>query len=149
MRTTKAMLEADLATVRAARDELLEINAALDARVEALCGRNAALEASLRQSIARQEDLSAQIDEARYDLGIALKHLSECRAEAVQLRSINASWAHQAKVDAQTIMRLKAHQPRLPSVTVSSFRERCEQYCAQNNVRCVPASVVREWRNEA
>lgn len=67
-------------------------------------------------------------------------------AENAQLRQTCAEWAHQSKVDRQTILKLKERASTNAPNSVPNFAERCRLYCEQNNVRSVPAHVVREWR---
>ena len=63
--------------------------------------------------------------------------------ENVQLRKLNADWAHQASVDAANISQLKAHT----KPNVDNFVARCQAYCAEHGVRSVPAHVAREFRS--
>lgn len=73
--------------------------------------------------------------------------IAQLQLENSQLRELCANWAHQAKADAQTIMRLKAQLPAKPATTVPSFAERAKAWCAEHNTRSVPADVVASWRH--
>jgi uncharacterized protein YqfB (UPF0267 family) len=84
-----------------------------------------------------------QLVERTAELRAACERVAVLSTENVQLRQLNADWAHQASVDAAKISQLKAHT----RPNVDNFVARCQAYCAEHRVRSVPAHVAREFRS--
>lgn len=97
------------------------------------------------QLVAALSQESLTLVQCSQDMQTLTEKYVALRQENDQLRTLNAQWAHQSKADANTIARLKAHQPR-GEAAVTDFAQRCREYCAQYGVRSVPADVAREWR---
>ena len=82
---------------------------------------------------------------AKIPKAVLIAMLREVYAENAQLRQLNKEWAIDSKAKAQQILKLKDRAAA--NFGVDNFAARCREYCEQNNVRSVPADVVREWRH--
>lgn len=91
---------------------------------------------------------------ARITIASVTAQLEAARAEAAQLRTLAANYAHQAKIDRITIMKLKSQIPAQARNSAPSLDHRADRielikrYCAEHNCQSVTLAQLKAYAAE-